>query len=389
MIMIGIQVNFNYILKGHFIKKFEDRFKEYLGVREVIAVSSGRFALLLILKKLGLGQNDKIMLSAYNFAGVPKALLQEGYFPVFVDADQKTYQIDPQQIEGKIDKETKAIIITHIFGQPCELDKILDIAKRHNLFVIEDAAHSLGSYYCGKLTGAIGDAGFFSFTGTKTINTSFGGMIVTNNTDLARQIREELQKFDFPKAKDLIKQRLITRIYSWLNHRLFYSLVGYPIALLMSVFDLDPLEIFKSIRRSDIAEQKLRFTNLQALLGLKQLDCLNDLICKRKRVAAQLINHLDSAISIPRVPRDSESNYFMFPIKTKDKKKAFKKLLKKGIDSNLNYCCDCSYMVGNSYNPVAQSLCRSILALNLPFDLQEQEVVYLAEALNGMKAWLN
>ena len=112
------------IEEGNFIKGFEEKFKDFVGAQETIALSSGRFGLYLILKNLGLKQGDGVLLSAYNFRGVPKALLQDGFIPVFVDADKKTYQISPEDIEKRISPNVKAIILTHLFGQPAEIDKI-------------------------------------------------------------------------------------------------------------------------------------------------------------------------------------------------------------------------------------------------------------------------
>ena len=143
--------------KGPYIKRFEDKFKEYVGAKEAVAVSSGRFALYLILKNLGLEKGDKIIVSAYNFKGVPEMLLQEGFVPVFVDADARTYQIDINKIEKNIDEKTKAIIVTHLFGQPCDIAKIKAIAHGYNLFVIEDSAHALGTFYNGRHVASIGD----------------------------------------------------------------------------------------------------------------------------------------------------------------------------------------------------------------------------------------
>lgn len=375
--------------KRNFIKRFESGFKEYISVEEAIAVCSGRFALYLILKGLGLKEGDGIILSAYNFEGVPRTLLKEGFELQFVDADRTSYQIDAEKIEEKIDKKTRAIIATHLFGQPCNLDKILEIARRHNLFVIEDAAHSLGASYQGRLTGAIADAGFFSFTGSKILNTSFGGMVVTNNVALADKIREETALYNFPKRGELIKEVAKKYIYTLLTKRTFYTLTEYPITLLMSLFNYDPLEAYKSIRKSEITEEKLRFTNLQAFMGTMQLDFVKRMIEKRKGIAQDLIGEITAFMFLQKVPPQSSPNYFMFPISTKDKLKVFKKLLLKGIDSNLRYASDCSYLVKSDYTPVARSLSDTILTISLPFDLKEKEILYIAKALNGIRDWLN
>lgn len=377
------------INEGKFVKEFEDRFKRFIGVKHAVAVSSGRFALYLILKSLGLKAGDGVLLSAYNFKGVPKALLQDGFTPVFVDADESSYQINVSEIEKQINPKVKAIILTHLFGQPCQLDKIMDIARKYNLFVIEDAAHSLGSYYQGKHTGTLGDAGFFSFSGSKMLNTSFGGIIVTNNDSLAVETREELSRYNFPSARQLLRERITTYIYALLTQRIFYSLTEYPLTLLMSMFGLDPLEIYKSFKHTEITEKKMKFTNLQALLGLRQIDCLNSLISKRKNIAEKLFKALDPLISLQANPKGCNSNYFMVPIKAKDKFRVFRRLLLKGVDSNLNYASDCSDMVKGTSIAISQALSKSVLTINLPFDLTDKEIGFLAQSLNEIKELLH
>ncbi|MBL7197168.1 MAG: aminotransferase class I/II-fold pyridoxal phosphate-dependent enzyme [Candidatus Omnitrophica bacterium] len=379
----------NPLNEGNFIEKFEYGFKEYIGAEEAIAVCSGRFALYLIIKSLGLKKGDGIILSAYNFEGVPKILLKEGFKLQFVDADKDSYQIDAEKIEQKIDSSTKVIIATHLFGQPCNLDKILEIAQRHNLFVVEDAAHSLGTSYQGRPTGAITDAGFFSFTGSKILNTSFGGMVVTNDAALADKIRKEVMLYNFPRRRELIKEVAKKYIYTLLTKRTFYTLMEYPLTLLMSFFDYDPLEAYKSIRKSEITDEKLKFTNLQAFIGTMQLDFVKKMIEKRKRIAQSLIREITPIMSLQEVPPQSSPNYFMFPISTKDKLRVFKKLLLKGIDSNLKYASDCSYLAENTYMPVAQLLSDTILTISLPFDLKEKEVFYIAEVLSSIRDRLN
>ncbi len=373
------------IEEGNFIKGFEEKFKDFVGAQETIALSSGRFGLYLILKNLGLKQGDGVLLSAYNFRGVPKALLQDGFIPVFVDADKKTYQISPEDIEKRISPNVKAIILTHLFGQPAEIDKIKDIAKRHNLFLIEDAAHSLGSYYQGGHTGTFAHAGFFSFAGSKTLNTSFGGMVVTGDKELACKIREDLNGYDFPTRSRLLKQRITTCIHALLTNRIFYSLTGYPITLLLHAFNKDPLEIYKSLKKKEVSEYKMKFTNLQGLLGLRQMEKLGSLVSQRQRNAQGMFQKLDSAITLQAVPPKCSPNYFMVALKTRNKKEASKKLLRRGIDSNLNYANDCAALYGEEGFPGARFLSDSILTIQLPFHLTEREIEYLACSINEIK----
>ncbi len=372
------------IIQGTFVEQFENEFKEYIDVKEAIAVSSGRCAMSLILKNLGLKRGDGVILSAYNFPGVPEALLKGGFCLQFVDAHTDTYQIDVNKIEEKIDNNTKAIIATHLFGQPCDLDKIIEIARKYNLFVIEDAAHSLGSYYRDRHTGTIGDAGFFSFTGSKTLNTSFGGTVVTNDAVLAHKIRNEIAYYEYPRRKELIKEIAKRYVYIALTNRVFYTLTEYPITLLMSLVGSDPLEVYKSFKKTEITEKYMKFTNLQALIGVKQIHFVKKLIQQRKDAADFLIQNLNPPICIQKNFQDSKPSYFMFPIRVKDKMEVYRKLLFKGIDSNLNYASDCSYLVRNSSMPIAKYLSESILTISLPFDLKEEETLYVAKALNNI-----
>lgn len=373
----------DYINKGNFVERFEDSFREYTGAREAIAVSSGRFAMYLIMRNLGLKKDDGIILSAYNFNGVPKAILAEGLYPVFVDADKDTYQIDINKIENRINKNTKAIIATHLFGQPCELNKIIDIARKYNLFVIEDAAHSIGSFYHGRHTGTMADAGFFSFTGSKTLNTSFGGMIITNNTDLANKIRRELLNYPFPERKELIKEILKTYLYSWFTNRIFFTMFAYPVSLLLSGFKLDPLEIYKASKHKEIAERKMRFSDYQASIGFRHIGYVDKLVSKRKKIADIFFKNLHPSISIQKIPSDCQPNYFMVPIKVKNKLEFCRYLLLKGIDSNLEYASDCSYIAKNGgYAPMTRFISEHAFTLNLPYNLEEKEAIFIAEVLN-------
>ncbi|NQT89702.1 MAG: aminotransferase class I/II-fold pyridoxal phosphate-dependent enzyme [Candidatus Omnitrophica bacterium] len=376
------------ILEGPFIEEFEEAFKAFTGAKEAVAVSSGRFAMDLILKELGLKKGDGVIISAYNFKGVPRILSQEGLELQFIDADKDTYQIDIDQIEPAINGKTKAIIVTHLFGQLCDMDRISQIASRHNLLVIEDAAHALGSYYKGAHAGTIGRAGFFSFSGSKTLNTSFGGMLVTSDKALAESIRDKLRDFPFPDKKDLLREIPKKWIYTLLTKRVFYSLTEYPLTLLMSLFGEDPLEVYKKIKGPEIGDRKMRFTNLQAMVGKRQLGYVKDIIEGRRRVAEKLMEKIRPFITLQKIPSDGKASYFMFCLKAKDKMTVFKKLLYKGIDSNLAYASDCSYMAGDKRFQNASELDGSVITFNLPYDLGEKEIFYIAGTLKGMKELL-
>ncbi|NTU43596.1 MAG: DegT/DnrJ/EryC1/StrS family aminotransferase [Nitrospirales bacterium] len=178
-----------YVL-GKRVKELEDRIKEYCGTAEAIGVASGTDALHLSLRALGIGEGDEVITTPFTFFATAEAILYTGAKPVFVDIEEKTYNIDPSLIESRITERTKAILPVHIFGHPARMDEIMAIAKRHSLKVVEDCAQSFGSSLHGKHTGGIGDAGSFSFYPSKNLGAyGDGGMIILNDHQVAEEIR--------------------------------------------------------------------------------------------------------------------------------------------------------------------------------------------------------
>lgn len=173
-------------IMGENVKEFEKEISEYLGVKHSISVGNGTDALIIALKALGIGEGDEVITTPYTFFATAESISIVGATPVFVDVDIDTYNIDPEKIEEKITDKTKAIMPVHIFGQPCDMDEINEIAKRHNLKVIEDACQAVGAEYRGRKTGTLGDIACFSFFPTKNLGCAGdGGMIVTNDDELA------------------------------------------------------------------------------------------------------------------------------------------------------------------------------------------------------------
>lgn len=171
----------SYIL-GANNKELEREFCEYLDCKHSVALNSGTDALHLALRALDIGAGDEVISTAFTFVATSEAIGIVGAKPVFVDIDRDTFNIDPAKIEAAITPKTKAIIPVHLYGQPCDMDPIMDIAKRHNLFVIEDACQAIGAEYKGKKVGTIGDVGCFSFYPTKNLGTmGDGGMLTTNS----------------------------------------------------------------------------------------------------------------------------------------------------------------------------------------------------------------
>ena len=190
---------------GPFISEFEQRFVEYLGVKKAVSTQSGTAAIHIALYELGIGARDEVIVPALTFIATINPILYVGAKPVIVDVDVDTWTINPKAIEEAITPRTKAIIPVHLYGNPCQMDKIVQVAREADIYVIEDATESLGSKYAGKYTGTLGDLGCFSFNGNKTITTGGGGMVVGNDEEkldyirfLVNQARDESREYYHP-----------------------------------------------------------------------------------------------------------------------------------------------------------------------------------------------
>jgi len=175
--------------KGEFILKFEEGFAKYCGVEYGVATSNGTAALHLALTALGIGEGDEVVVPTLTFIATANVVRYTGAKPVFVDSHPDYWGIDPQKIQQVITPKTRAIIPVHLYGHPCDMGRIMDIAKTHNLYVIEDAAEAHGAEYKRRRVGSFGDIAGFSFYGNKIITTGEGGMCVTNSKRLAERMR--------------------------------------------------------------------------------------------------------------------------------------------------------------------------------------------------------
>ena len=179
----------NWVTKGPKTAEFEKKFADYIGVKHAIAFNSCTAGLHTALIAAGVGEGDEVITTPMTFAASANVIIHAGATPVFVDIDPVTMNIDHTRIEEKITPRTRAIIPVHIAGFPCEMDEIMAIASKYNLFVLEDAAHAVHTRYKDKMIGSIGDATAFSFYATKNLMTGEGGMVTTDNDDLADKLR--------------------------------------------------------------------------------------------------------------------------------------------------------------------------------------------------------
>ncbi|MCD8024928.1 MAG: DegT/DnrJ/EryC1/StrS family aminotransferase [Candidatus Gastranaerophilales bacterium] len=177
-----------YILGRH-NKAFEEEISNFLNVKYAVCLNSGTDALHLALRALNIGEGDEVITVAFTFVATTEAIGIVGATPVFVDIDENTFNIDANKIEEKITPRTKAILPVHLYGQPCEMDKIMEIARKHNLYVIEDCCQAIGASYKGQKVGTFGDIGCYSFYPTKNLGTmGDGGLAITNNENLKNRI---------------------------------------------------------------------------------------------------------------------------------------------------------------------------------------------------------
>lgn len=174
-----------YILGKH-NKALEQELADFIGVKHTVCLNSGTDALHLAMRALDIGAGDEVITTAFTFVATAEAVGIVGAKPVFVDINADTFNIDPAKIENAITPKTKAIVPVHLYGQPAQMDMILDIAKRHNLFVIEDACQAIGALYNGKMVGSFGDIGCFSFYPTKNLGAMGDGGLLTTNSDALR-----------------------------------------------------------------------------------------------------------------------------------------------------------------------------------------------------------
>ncbi|RLG77333.1 MAG: aminotransferase DegT, partial [Thermoprotei archaeon] len=174
---------------GPVVEEFEKAFSEYLGVPYTVAVSNGTVALYLALKALGIGEGDEVIVPDFTFIATASMVVAAGAKPVFADIDLRTYTIDPEDVKKKITKRTKAMIVVHLYGHPANMGELMDIAKEHNLYLIEDCAQSHGAEFRGIKTGSFGDVAAFSFYATKNLTMGEGGAVVTKSKEVAEKVK--------------------------------------------------------------------------------------------------------------------------------------------------------------------------------------------------------
>ncbi|MSU54452.1 MAG: DegT/DnrJ/EryC1/StrS family aminotransferase [Candidatus Staskawiczbacteria bacterium] len=344
---------------GPKLQEFEKLIADFFGVKYAIAVNSGTSGLHLIVRALGITKGDEVITTPFSFVASANCILYEGAKPVFVDIDPQTLNIDVARIEKKITKKTNAILAVDVFGNPADWDELKRIAKKHKLFLIEDAAEALGSQYRGKQCGSFADAAVFAFYPNKQITTGEGGMVITDNKKIADLCRS------------MANQGRRVKNGKWLEHvRLGYN---------------------------------YRLDEMSAAMGVAQMKRLPEILAKRKKVADlynEKLRHV-KGIQIPHVSRESNLAWFVYVVvlsenlSGKKRDLIIKKMVERGIAcSNYFqpihlqpfYKNEFGYKAGDF--PITENIGKRTLALPFFNDLTEEEidvvVKNLQEIIHGL-----
>ena len=337
--------------KGGFISQFEENFARYCGSKYGIATSSGTTALHVALVALGIGKGDEVIVPTLTFVATANAVTYTGAKPVFVDSHPDYWCIDPDEAEKRITKKTRAIIPVHLYGHPCDMDAIRSIAQAYKLFIIEDAAEAHGAEYRGQRVGVFSDIACFSFFGNKVITTGEGGMCVTNSDELGQKLRILRDHGQSP------------------GRSYWYEVIGF----------------------------NYRMTNLQAAVGVAQMDRIGELISRRKQLARWYDEALrdpaeQGLVKLPPQMPWAEPICWMYSILIEDKfgtqrDEIIQGLSEKGIETRpLFYPLHTIPPYRSSERfPVAEELSRKGLSLPSGAKMGEKEIAEVVYSLLSIK----
>ena len=259
--------------RGRFVGEFEDAFANYIGAKHAASVSNGTVALHVALLVMGIGPGDEVIVPTLTYVASVNAIAYTGAAPIFADSDSRTWQMDPADVQRLITPKTRALMVVHLYGHSTDMDAIMDIARQHRLAVIEDCAEAFGTYYKNKHVGTFGDIATFSFFGNKTITTGEGGMVVSNDRTLIE------------RAKHLKGQGLAAYREYW------HDVIGY----------------------------NYRMTNIQAAIGLAQLERARQFIERKRALAARYAELLKGLpITFQGEAAETIHSYWMVSILTQN-----------------------------------------------------------------------
>jgi dTDP-4-amino-4,6-dideoxygalactose transaminase len=384
------------VLEGPEVKQFEEYFASYIGVRHAVGVSSGRAALYLALQALELAPGDEIIMPAYTFHIVPLVIHAYGLKPVFVDVLPGSCNMNPDQIEANITPRTRAILATHMYGQPCDMARVSAIAKAHQLFLLEDCAHALGTRYGDQRVGAIGDIGLFTFALAKNMPCFGGGMITAKDDAVYQKLMGFIQTPSNSRRKGLRKEIFKTSANYFATLPLTFSLIVNPMMRLLSalglaVFDSEPGQ--ETVSDTEVRKQyPTRITNLQAAVGCYQLGRIEAINAKLEDNARRYNTLLKgmSSIELPLDASGASRALLYYRIKVPRRQALRRALLKKRIDTMADDMSDCTRLAPFRDSaprvPVAASLPGGLVEIPSNQHLTPKDIVYIAGCIKAFSA---
>lgn len=392
---------FSLFFKGDFkddskIEQFEAIFRNYIGANYSIGVSSARKGLYLALKAMNLPEGSEVIVPAYTFFALPMVITACKLKPIFVDIDSSTMNVDISDIKKALTINTRAIMLTHMFGQPCDMDSIMDIVKSNNLILIEDCAHSCGAKYKDKYVGSFGDIGIFSFNMGKNLPCFSGGMVTLRDESIYKSMKTYVKEMPFPSKIDVLKNIISTIVFYFITHKYVFPYITYPILLILSFFAGDFIdsameESCDILMVKNYLENQKRITSLQCDIGIiqmKHLDEMNFLSCTNAEYFSSKLK-LINGIRIQKSLESTKPVYLYYRIGVSKKNLLRKRLLPKGVDTKRDDMSVCTSLdIFTRYYrhcPNAEALCDEdgVELPNSPF-FKQSDLDYIIQKIENI-----
>jgi len=365
------------LIQGPQISQFEAAFARRAGMdpARAVAASYGRMAFYYILKALDLPAGSEIILPALTFWVVPALAKVAGLKVVFADVDPATFTLSPEALERAITPATRAVVPTHLYGLPCDMGPILDIAARHKLIVIEDCAHALGATWNGRPVGTLGDAGFFSFQTLKPLNCYGGGLALVRDAAVAARVRALAEAEPWPDEKRVTNRLLVGRLQRIFIRPWVFTISAFPILWVSSLIGANPdVYLWEDIRSLDPLPDGYteRFPNVQAAIGLAALDALDGWTEQTRRHARVMDRALDNlqGITVPVVPADRTHVYYQYCVYAPQRDELVVRCVRRGVDIetlHVDVCSDLDLFAGARIEPAGAPGARKAAgAMQLP-----------------------
>ncbi len=366
--------------RGDAPKKVEAWLQDFFDVSTAMTLDSGRSALSLSLRALGVGKGDDVLVQAYTCVVVVNAIRWIGANPIYVDMKENFF-MDPEDAERKITQNAKAIVIQHTFGIPAPLDELLAIAARHRLKTVEDCAHTIGGRYQGKLLGTFGDIGMFSFGSDKMISCVRGGAVITDDPIIGKRLKEFCDALPYPSCHRMA-QYLVHYPIFFIGKKWYHLLLGKALLWLSRHLHITPdIVTAKEKRGVNTGEYPTKLPHALAAIALQQLNGLEDTLVHRKKIARLYGKNIhNSRVTLQHDPREEEDvAYVRYPILTDHPKQLLRHAKRRGIilgdwyDSVVAPCVNgCPHAKYEEEScPRAENASRG--SVNLPTDISISE----------------